>query len=361
MRQLQKWGQQMLSKEEAKKRMLYSYRHGFSGFAAKLTESQANQIRELPGVVQVIQNSLYKAHTSRSWEFLGLSKNNPNNLLDQTNQDDGIIIGILDSGIWGDSEAFNDRGLGPIPPRWKGSCKSEGSFNATKHCNKKIIGARWYIKGLMELKGLNQSMAEKSYNLSVIDDNDHGTHVAYTAAGSYVNNLEYNGLNMGTVRGGAPNARIAMFKIGWINDSVNGPACSGADMLAGIDDAIRDGVDVLSASFGGGLANSADILMGDNLLGIGSFHTVSHGIPFVAFGGNSGPSSSTLTNLSPWLITVAASNEDRDIVTPLTLGNNKTILVRVGDFSKGRRQTFFLCSFLEIYLLLKMFHLSPRK
>uniref|UniRef100_A0A3Q7GHE6 Uncharacterized protein n=1 Tax=Solanum lycopersicum TaxID=4081 RepID=A0A3Q7GHE6_SOLLC len=61
---------------------------------------------------------------------------------------------MINIGIWGDSEAFNDKGLGPIPSRWKGVCKSEGIFNATKHYNKKIIGARWYIKGLMEERGL---------------------------------------------------------------------------------------------------------------------------------------------------------------------------------------------------------------
>nr|XP_016474127.1 PREDICTED: subtilisin-like protease SBT3.3 isoform X2 [Nicotiana tabacum] len=77
--------------------MVYSYRHGFSGFAAKLTACQAKQIGELPGVVRVIQNRVYETHTSRSWDFLGLSKNNPNNLLNKTNQGDGIIIGVLDS------------------------------------------------------------------------------------------------------------------------------------------------------------------------------------------------------------------------------------------------------------------------
>ncbi|KAK6777328.1 hypothetical protein RDI58_024045 [Solanum bulbocastanum] len=312
------------SKEEAKKLMMYSYRHGFSGFAAKLTSSQAKQIGELPDVVRVIKNSLYKTHTSRSWDFLGLSRNSPNNLLNKTNQGDAAIIGVLDSGIWAESEAFNDNGMGPIPSRWKGICKSEGNFNATKHCNKKIIGARWYIKGFMEDMELNQTMLQKNHNLSAIDAVGHGSHCASTAAGSYVNNVQYYGFNMGTVRGGAPLARLAIYKICWEDDGA--AHCNGADILAGIDDAIKDGVDLLSASIGSyGSINSADINE-ESLLGIGSYHAVSHGIPVIAAGGNSGPDSDTISNTAPWLITVAASNSDRQILTPLTLGNNKTLL-----------------------------------
>ncbi|KAG5579439.1 hypothetical protein H5410_050066, partial [Solanum commersonii] len=234
-------------------------------------------------------------HTSRSWDFLGLSRNSPNNLLNKTNQGDGVIIGI-----WAESEGFNDNGMGPIPSRWKGICKSEGNFNATKHCNKKIIGARWYIKGFMEDMELNQTMLEKNHNLSAIDASGHGSHCASTAAGSYVNNVEYYGFIMGIVREGAPLARLAIYKICWKDGGT--AYCNGADVLAGIDDAIKDGVDLLSASI------------------------VSHGIPVIAAGGNSGSDSNTISNTAPWVITVAASNSDREIVTPLTLGNNKTIL-----------------------------------
>ncbi|KAK4729483.1 hypothetical protein R3W88_022471 [Solanum pinnatisectum] len=292
-------GQVIGSKEEGKKIMVYSYRHGFSGFAAKLTDTQAKQIREFPGVIGVIQNQIYKTHTTRSWDFLGLSKSDPNNLLNKTNQGDGIIIGVVDTGIWGDLEGFNDKELGPILSRWKGSCKSEANFNATKHCNKKIIGARWYIKGLMEEYKLNQTMVEKSYNLSPLDEDGHGTHVAYTAAGSYVC---------------------------WINKVDGETYLGGADALAAIDDAIKDVVDIISASvgFNGRVFSEVDF---ERLLGIGSFHAVSHGIPVVAAGGNTGAEPNTIGNVSPWIITVAARNEDRDIVTPSTLGNNNTILV----------------------------------
>uniref|UniRef100_K4CJ83 Peptidase S8/S53 domain-containing protein n=1 Tax=Solanum lycopersicum TaxID=4081 RepID=K4CJ83_SOLLC len=187
--------------------MVYSYRHGFSGFAAKLTNSQAKQIRGILLFLLVKKSTSTNMHlnliklqikftrlkTTRSWDFLGLSKSNPNDLLNKANQGDGVIIGIVDT----DGKVI---------------CKSEANFNATKHCNKKIIGTRWYIKGLMEQFKLNQTMVEKSYNLSPLDEDGHGTHVAYTAAGSYVNNVQYYGLNMGASRGGAPHARLAIYK-----------------------------------------------------------------------------------------------------------------------------------------------------
>ncbi|KAF3660762.1 putative transcription factor TCP14-like [Capsicum annuum] len=88
------------SPEAAKDSIIYSYKHGFSGFAAKLTKSQAKKIAELPDVVHVIPNHLYKLHTTRSWDYLGLSTSSPpTNLLQEANMGDGIIIGVLDSGF----------------------------------------------------------------------------------------------------------------------------------------------------------------------------------------------------------------------------------------------------------------------
>ncbi|KAM3249235.1 subtilisin-like protease SBT3.3 [Capsicum annuum] len=73
---------------------------------------------------------------------------------------------------------------------------------------------------MMEVNGLNQTMVDKLYKLSPLDDIGHGTHVAYTAAGSYVNNVKYYGLNMGTVHGGAPLARLAIYKAVGLNKGV---------------------------------------------------------------------------------------------------------------------------------------------
>ncbi|KAL9403297.1 hypothetical protein Peur_000269 [Populus x canadensis] len=87
------------SKEAAVKSMVYSYKHGFSGFAAMLSVDQAKMIAELPGVVHVTRNQLHSLQTTRSWDYLGLSTHSPSNLLHKAKNGDGIIIGFFDSGI----------------------------------------------------------------------------------------------------------------------------------------------------------------------------------------------------------------------------------------------------------------------
>ncbi|KAL2462736.1 Subtilase family protein [Forsythia ovata] len=143
--------------------MVYSYRHSFSGFAAKLTESQAKK-----------------------------------------------IAGILPN------PAFKDEGLGPIPARWQGECESVDMFDASKQCNNKVIGARFYKDGFeMEFQGNLTDYFTYSDNPSPLDIVGHGSHVASTAAGSFVANATYFGHNFGTFRGGAPRARLAVYKACW--------------------------------------------------------------------------------------------------------------------------------------------------
>lgn len=155
--------------------------------------------------------------------------------------------------------------------------------------------------------------------LSPRDAVGHGTHTAATAAGSLVHNVSYNGLAMGTARGGAPRARLAAYKACWNIDS--GIFCSNADILKAFDEAIHDGVDVLSVSLGLGPPFVLDAIA------VGSFHAVAKGITVVSSAGNSGPRSQTVENVAPWMISVAASTIDRSFPSLITLGNNQTILV----------------------------------
>ncbi|PQQ06175.1 subtilisin-like protease SBT3.4 [Prunus yedoensis var. nudiflora] len=310
------------SKELASELMVYSYRHGFSGFAAKLTESQAQKLSELPGVVRVIPNSLHKLQTTRSWDFLGLSSQSPSNILHKSGMGDGVIIGVLDSGIWPESESFNEEGLGPVPSHWKGVCESEDRFSPPIHCNRKIIGARWFIKGFLDESEILPDRSTEFF--SPRDAHGHGTHVSSTAAGSFVTNVSYKGLGHGTIKGGAPNARLAIYKVCWKVQELGDPSCSQADILKALDEAIHDGVDVLSLS----IAFSSIPLRPevDDAIAIGSFHAVAMGITVVCAAGNAEPLAEMVQNTVPWIITVAASTMDRSFPTSITLGNNKTFL-----------------------------------
>ncbi|KAL5760353.1 hypothetical protein ACOSQ2_019191 [Xanthoceras sorbifolium] len=311
------------SKEEASKMMVYNYKHGFSGFAAKLTESQARKVSEIPGVVRVIPNSIFSPQTTRSWDFLGLSVDSPNNLLYSSKLGEGVIIGLLDTGIWPESKAFSDEGLGPVPSGWKGTCESGDQFNATIHCNRKIIGARWFIDGLLAEHGKGLNTSEKNPEFfSTRDADGHGTHTLSTAAGSFVKNVSYKGLGTGVARGGAPLARLAMYKVCW---NVEGGLCAAADILKAFDEAIHDGVDVISVSIASGIPLLPEVDQ-HNVIATGSFHAVAKGITVVCAAGNEGPASHSVQNTAPWILTVAASSTDRAFPTLITLGNNRTIM-----------------------------------
>ncbi|VVB11836.1 unnamed protein product [Arabis nemorensis] len=308
------------SKEAALDSIVYSYRHGFSGFAAKLTESQAQQISELPEVVHVIPNTLYELTTTRTWDYLDQSPGNPKSLLQKANMGREVIVGVVDSGVWPESEMFNDKGYGPIPSRWKGGCESGESFNGSIHCNRKIIGAKYFVDGLAaELGEWNRT--ENPEYISPRDFNSHGTHVASTIGGSFTPNVSYLGLGRGTARGGAPGIRIAIYKACWLRTG----SCSEADVLKAMDEAIHDGVDVLSLSLGSKvpLYPETDVR---ELTSVGAFHAVAKGIPVVAAAGNEGPTAQTVANVAPWILTVAATTLDRSFPTAITLGNNITIL-----------------------------------
>ncbi|XP_038979859.1 subtilisin-like protease SBT3.9 [Phoenix dactylifera] len=309
------------SKEAAQDSILYSYKHGFSGFAAKLTKSQADRVAEFPGIIQVIPNRVRKLHTTRSWDFIGLHRSSGRSLLSESRMGREMIIGVIDSGIWPESESFNDRGMGPVPSRWKGACEHGELFNFT-NCNKKLIGARWFGKGLIAEKERPIKTAAPSEYLSPRDATGHGTHTASTAAGRLIKNASYRGLAAGTARGGAPFARLAVYKACW--DTHPGE-CSDADILKAFDEAIHDGVDVISVSLG----NHVPLLsyVEDDSISIGSFHAAARGISVVCSAGNDGPFSQTVTNTAPWVTTVAAASIDRAFPTAIILGNNHTVLV----------------------------------
>ncbi|KAJ4800727.1 Subtilisin-like protease SBT3.3 [Rhynchospora pubera] len=256
----------------------------------------------MPDVISVTPNHKSEVHTTHSWDFLGLDYNSQSNtLLQKGNYGEDIIIGVLDSGIWPESKSFDDTGYGPPPARWKGICKTGDLFDASKiNCS----NARWYASEYTseELEGEFVSPRDKM---------GHGTHCASTAAGNLVSNASFHGLASGSVRGGAPRARLAIYKVCWVN-----LGCSTASILAAIDHAIDDGVDVISMSIGGPVEY------------LGTLHAIVKGIPVVFAAGNNGPAPQSVQNNMPWVISVAASTMDRCDNSTLSKVNitNKIVL-----------------------------------
>lgn len=128
----------------------------------------------------------------------------------------------------------------------------------------------------------------------------------------------YYGLATGTSKGGSPESRLAIYK-------VCNAGCSGSSILAAFDDAISDGVDVLSLSLGRSPSSQPDLTT--DVIAIGSFHAAEHGILVVCSAGNSGPDQNTVVNDAPWILTVAATTIDRDFQSNVLLGNTQVIKV----------------------------------
>ncbi|KAK7278638.1 hypothetical protein RJT34_23672 [Clitoria ternatea] len=293
----------------ARESKIHSYGKSFNGFVARLLPHEAEQLRKEENVVSVFPNTVNKLHTTRSWDFLGMPLKFQRHSIIESN----IVVGVFDTGISLECPSFNDKGYGPPPPTWKGKCVTGANFT---RCNKKVIGAKYF-----NLQNLEVS------NLSPVDEEGHGTHTSSTAAGVAVKGASVYGVGAGTARGGVPNARIAMYKVCW---SMSG--CSDMDLMAAFDEAIADGVNVISVSLGG---NPRPFF--NDAVAIGSFHAMRRGILTSCSAGNSGPSTMTVENVAPWILTVAASSVDRQFTTVVALGNGKKAFgMSINTFTPGK-------------------------
>ncbi|CAN0924622.1 Subtilisin-like protease SBT3 [Linum grandiflorum] len=284
---------------------LYTYKHVINGFSAVLTQAQLQQLEQIHGHVATFPESYGHRHTTYTPEFLGLNKHK--GIWPAGKYGDDVIIGVLDTGIWPESESFGDELMPPVPERWRGACENGVEFNDS-NCNRKLIGARKFSKGI-EQQGLNISTVD-DYD-SPRDYNGHGTHTSSTAAGSRVSNVDYFGYARGSAVGIAPMARLAMYKVMYENE-----IRAATDVLAGMDQAIEDGVDIMSLSLG--FFETTPFF--ENPVAIGAFGAMKRGIFVVCAAGNGGPHGYTVLNGAPWITAVGAGTLDRDLGARITLG-----------------------------------------
>ncbi len=313
-------------------RPVYTYSVTFNGFAANLSPEQAAQLATQPGVRSVVPSEIRQLDTTRTTEFLGLT--NPGgvySMLDAQSRPlkgEDVIIGVVDSGIWPESPAFSDKigagGLpvpfheagtvvyGPAPAGWAGACVAGEGFNASM-CNNKLIGARVYGADFNSSGAIRATLEYNSPREGATSG--HGTHTASTSGGNdMVPVRASNGVITGFMSGVAPRARIAAYKVCWTATVAAQTGCYTSDMMAAIDQAVADGVNVINFSISGTQLNFLDPIEQAFLA------ASSAGVFVSASAGNSGPGN-TVAHMSPWLITVGNSTHDRRQGGRVTLGS----------------------------------------
>ena len=310
------------------------YTVALNGFSATLTAKQATELATTRGVLAVTPDEERSLDTTSSPEFLGLT-GATGTWEKAGGKDDagtGVVVGIIDSGIWPGSDSFEGKPLGSgltDNPRVVGSSASGETVRFAKKdgstftglcqagedwsaddCNSKLISARYFADGfLRSVPAANRAATER---ISTRDGDGHGTHTAGTAAGNADVPVTIDGASYGSASGVAPGAKVAAYKVCWSDKDPNTGGCYTSDSVAAIDHAVKDGVDVLNYSISGSTTTVVDAVE------FAFFNAAAAGVFVAASAGNSGPTASTVAHNSPWLTTVAASTHSRTEGTVVT-------------------------------------------
>ncbi|XP_024024148.1 subtilisin-like protease SBT2.5 [Morus notabilis] len=330
---------------------IYSYRHLINGFSVHISPEQAETLRHAPGVKSVERDWKVRRLTTHTPQFLGL----PTGVwptgggFDRAGED--IVIGFVDSGIYPHHPSFaahNTEPYGPVP-KYRGKCEINPDTKKS-FCNGKIIGAQHFAKAARASGSFNPAIDFAS----PFDGDGHGSHTAAIAAGNNGIPVRMHGHEFGKASGMAPRARIAVYKAlyrlfgGFV-----------ADVVAAIDQAVYDGVDILSLSVGPNSPPATTKTTFLNPFDATLLAAVKAGVFVAQAAGNGGPFQKTLVSYSPWIASVAAAVDDRRYKNHLTLGNGK-ILAGLGlSPSTHLNQTYTLVSANDVLLDSSITKYSP--
>ncbi|WP_427895656.1 S8 family serine peptidase [Kribbella sp. GL6] len=295
---------------------LYDYNYTYAGFSAEMSYDDAVKLAKSSGVKSVEPSEIEHADTVDTPRFLGLSGKGgawqQAGGIDQAG--DGVIIGMIDSGYVPERPSFapmktTKQSDELVAKKWKGTCQAGEEAPVT--CNNKVIGARYFDKGIGNRPIPEEFRSPRDYG-------GHGTHTASTAAGNNGVDMTVMGRDYGKGSGMAPHARLAIYKALWAVDASGGGSGTDADIVAAIDAAVSDGVDVINYSISG--SGSTYV----NATGLAFLRAAKAGVFVASSAGNTGPGVGTVGKTYPWVTSVANGTHDRDIQTTVTLGNGKS-------------------------------------
>ncbi|KAH9720978.1 hypothetical protein KPL70_006249 [Citrus sinensis] len=291
---------------------LYSYTHLLSGFAIHIESEEAvSTLQNAKGVRIIHEDIKMEKLTMHTPEFLGIPAGVWPTLGGAEFSGEGVVIGFIDTGINPEHPSFAShsfRGNQSIS-KFKGKCTTGNRFPSTA-CNSKIVGAQYFARAAIAYGDFNST---RDY-ASPFDADGHGSHTASTAAGNHRVPVIVSGFNYGYASGMAPGARIAVYKALYTFGGYM------ADVVAAVDQAVEDGVDIISLSVGPSAVPSGPAAF-LNALEMELLFATKAGVLVVQAAGNSGPSSSSILSFSPWITSIAASITDRKYNNTIKLAN----------------------------------------
>jgi subtilisin family serine protease len=202
----------------------------------------------------------------------------------------GIKIGIIDDGVDQTHPYFNPAGFSYPPGFPKGN---------TAYTTPKVIAARAFTPA-----GETWKYADKPFDPTY---SDHATHVAGIAAGDYNTTANFSGAKV-KLSGVAPMAYIGNYKVLTIPTADFGLDGNSPEIAAGIEAAVRDGMNVINLSLGEPeIQPQRDVVVRaiDNAAAAGIVPVIAAGNEFDETGRGSVGSPGS----APAAITVAASSE----------------------------------------------------
>ena len=288
------------------------YVNSLNGFSAVISHDEAVALAADPKVAFVLPDEMRYPTTDSSGEYLGLTQRGGAYKSGLTGE--GVVVGIIDTGIWPEHPSFADDGFAypahdpALPCEFGNTAHNPNDVPFT--CNNKLIGARQMLDTYRFVTG-----AEPDEFDSARDDDGHGTHTASTAAGNAGVDAQIFGRHVGTISGIAPRAQIIAYK------ALGNEGGFTSDLAAAIDQAAVDGVDVINFSIGSATGN---LLSGDSISFL--FAGALDNVWVAASAGNSGPGDATIGGPAdnPWLTTVGANTQDRFFAGTVELDNQSS-------------------------------------
>jgi subtilisin family serine protease len=317
---------------------IHRYTKVFNGLSLITTHGQLEVIKGLEGVAAVYVDQLLKLNTDASNDLMG-SPAIWSALGGPENAGEGVVVGILDSGIWPEHPSLSDpdpsgkpfaapeiapgsNGFGSAGERSTCDFGNTAANPADEPftCNNKLIGAYAFLDTYKAFIGLLPTEFD-----SARDDNGHGTHTATTAAGNGGVAASIFGKELGVVSGVAPRAHVIAYRV------CGNEGCFQSDSIAAVEQAILDGVDSINFSIGGGNSPYGDPVE------LAFLEAYDNGVFVSASAGNSGPGPNTTGHNGPWVMNVAASTNSRYFLGTLTLqaDNGDELVLQGGIVTDG--------------------------